>query len=120
MLSNENVETAVPEMDSVKIINTKAAEDPEPVETAELVEEIRKALIYCGPSLPKGILTQYLTYRGGYPKYLEPHIAKCPAISRLFVLPEKLTSTIAAINRTGTSENVWKNEILDYIKGGIK
>jgi hypothetical protein len=109
---------AVEEIDAVEA--SEAVGDTELKDATESKETERQALIYCGPSIPKGILTQYTTYRGGFPKYLKPHIEKCPAIGRLFISPGELNSTVDAVNRAGTAENVWKNEVLDYIKGGIK
>jgi len=77
-------------------------------------------LIYCGPTLPKGLLLQYTTYRGGLSKHLEPHIKNCPAIRRLFVAPTNLNSAIRAIQIAGTPESVWYKQISEYTKGGVK
>ena len=76
------------------------------------------ALIYCGPSLPRGILLQYTTYRGGLPKFIQAHVEKCPAVGRLFVSPAKLDVTRRAAAKAGTAESVWYKEILKYIQGG--
>ena len=76
------------------------------------------ALIYCGPSLPRGILLQYTTYRGELPAFIQAEIGKCQAIGRLFVSPAKLDDTRRASAKAGTAENVWYREILKYIQGG--
>jgi len=81
------------------------------------------SLIYCGPSLLRGILYQYHVSRGGLPKHLEAYFEKCPAIKRLFVPVEKLNSTVQAIKRPGTAESVWYKQVLQYIQdiqGGAK
>lgn len=92
-----------------------------------LVEEVEEtisapekptALVYCGPTLPRGILLQYTTYRGGLPKFVQAHVEKCPAIGRLFVAPNKLDVTRRAAAKAGTAESVWYKEILKYIQGG--
>lgn len=85
-------------------------------------EQISKStqLIYCGPNLTRGILTQYTVFRGGLPKHLDQHIADCSAIKRLFVAPELLTRTDQAVKTTGTPQNVWFKEIQAYIQGGAK
>lgn len=75
-------------------------------------------LIYCGPNLPKGILSQFTVYRGGLPKHLEPHFGKCPALKRLFVPVEDLNKTLQAIQKPGTAESVWYKQVLEY--GGAK
>lgn len=81
----------------------------------------RAQLIYCGPNLQGGILTQYTVFRGnGLPKHLDQHIADCPAISRLFVSPDLLNKTNQAIHTTGTPQNVWFKEIQAYVQGGAK
>ncbi|TEB13365.1 hypothetical protein [Pelotomaculum propionicicum] len=97
----------------------EASETPAP-EVQQAPATKPAPFIYCGPTLPKGLLLQYTTYRGGLPNHLEPHIEKCPAIGRLFVAPTQLDSTIQAIKKAGTPESVWYKQILDYIKGGVK
>lgn len=79
-----------------------------------------ETLIYCGPNLPQGQLNQFTAYRGGVPKHLEKHIEKCPAIRRLFVLPDRLNQVLQAIKTAGTPENVWFKEVETYIRGGMK
>ncbi|ABO49745.1 hypothetical protein Dred_1211 [Desulforamulus reducens MI-1] len=79
-----------------------------------------KALIYCGPNLAKGALAQYAIFKGGFPKHLDQHFEKCPAIKRLFVEPVKLDSTVVAINKPGTPQSVWFKQISDYVRGGGK
>lgn len=85
-----------------------------------LVDEKPMQLIYCGPSLPRGILNQFTVYRGGLPKHLEPHFEKCPAIKRLFVPVENLNETLRAVKKPGTAESVWFRQALEYIQGGAK
>lgn len=78
-------------------------------------------LIYCGPNLQRGVLTQYTVFRGdGLPKHLDQHITNCPAIRRLFVAPDLLTKTNQAISNKGTPQNVWFKEIQAYVQGGVK
>jgi hypothetical protein len=74
--------------------------------------------IYCGPSLPRGELNQYATFRGGIPGHVESLTKKCPAISRLIVPVSALEETRRAVAQAGSAENVWYNEVMNYIKGG--
>ncbi|KUO72711.1 MAG: hypothetical protein APF81_08525 [Desulfosporosinus sp. BRH_c37] len=81
----------------------------------------RTQLIYCGPNLQGGILTQYTVFRGdSLPKHLDQHIADCPSIRRLFVPPDLLNKTNRAVNTTGTPQNLWFKEIQVYAQGGAK
>jgi hypothetical protein len=91
-------------------------QEPENTEQTPVIKPGQ--LIYCGPNLPRGILSRFTVYKGGIPKHLDQHIEKCPAIRRLFVAPEKLNSTIQNINKAGTPESVWAGEILAYIQRG--
>lgn len=77
-------------------------------------------LVYCGPNLPRGILSQFTTYRGNLPKHLEEHFEKCPALARLFVPPESLSSTLDSIKKPGTAESVWFSQVREYFQGGAK
>ena len=77
-------------------------------------------LIYCGPTMPRGLLAQYTVYRGGLPGHLDKHLEACPAIKRLFVPTNKLNETMQAIEKQGSAENVWFKQVLEYFKGGVK
>jgi len=80
-----------------------------------------RPLIYCGPNLPKGVLLQFTTFKGGgMPKHLEKHVEACPAIKRLCVPVPDMTSTMDAIGKKGTAENVWFVQVQEYIEGGGK
>ncbi|SDD89670.1 hypothetical protein [Sporomusa acidovorans] len=77
--------------------------------------------IYCGPSLPGGLLQQYTIYKGGIPVHLSDAIEKCPAIKALFVAPAKLQAVTAAIQSAGTLENLRYKEIQKFLQeGGLK
>jgi hypothetical protein len=77
-------------------------------------------LIYCGPTLPRGILNQHTVYRGGLPRHLGRHFEACPSIKRLFVSAENMAKTMQAIKRQGSAESVWFEQVLDYFRGGAK
>lgn len=77
-------------------------------------------LIYCGPSLPGGLLRQYATYKGGMPEHVQPVIEKCPSIKSLFVRPADLAAAQAAIAVSGSLENLQYQAVIDFIsKGGL-
>ena len=78
-------------------------------------------LIYCGPSLPGGLLQRHTIYKGGLPEHLKSVIEKCPSIKALFVPASKLASVNAAIGSPGTLENLQYREITEFVrKGGLK
>ena len=77
--------------------------------------------IYCGPSLPGGLLQRYTIFKGGMPGHLNDVIGKCPAIKSMFVPPARLQAVTAAIQATGSLENLQYKEIQKFIwKGGLK
>ncbi|MGF9822624.1 hypothetical protein ABE430_08895 [Brevibacillus agri] len=83
-------------------------------------KEEAKALIYCGPALPNGILSRFAVYRGGIPKHLDEHLKKCPSLEQLFVPVDSLSSTLLAIETMGTAEHALYQEVQAYVKGGAR
>lgn len=78
-------------------------------------------LIYCGPSLPGGLLQQHTIYKGGIPEHLSDIIVKCPGIKSLFVPYVKLQQVTTAIQSPGSLENLRYREIQKFIQeGGLK
>lgn len=84
---------------------------------SEIQSKNQKAnvLIYCGPSLNRGILQQYSVFKNGFPKHLEEHFNKCPAIKELFVSPDKLALIKTNMQKQGTRENLLFNQVLAYV-----
>ncbi|MCM0759606.1 hypothetical protein M7775_13690 [Sporomusa sphaeroides DSM 2875] len=78
-------------------------------------------LIYCGPSLPGGLLQRHTIYKGGIPEHLKDVVEKCPGIKSLFVPPAKLQAVTTAIQSSGSLENLRYKEIQKFIQeGGLK
>lgn len=78
-------------------------------------------LIYCGPSLPGGMLQQHTIYKGDISKHLDAAIEKCPAIRSLFVPVAKLAAVTTAIQSAGALENLRYREVQKFIQeGGLK
>lgn len=82
--------------------------------------EEAKSLIYCGPNLPNGILSQFTVYRGEIPNHLDEHMKKCPSLEKLFVPVEALSTTLLAIETKGSAENALYQEVQAYVKGGAR
>lgn len=77
--------------------------------------------IYCGPSLPGGLLLQHTIFKGGIPEHIKPVMEKCPAVKSLMVTPAKLQAVSSAIKMSGSLENLRYKEILNFIEeGGLK
>lgn len=77
--------------------------------------------IYCGPSLPGGLLQQHTIYKGGVPGHLADIIGQCPAIKSLFIPPAKLAAVSEAIRSPGSLENLRYRDIQKFIQeGGMK
>lgn len=91
------------------------------IEEARLNEEEAASapqhVVYCGASLPSGILNQHAVFTNGYPKHLEKHMVACPAIKKLFVPVEKFAATLAAIKEKGTPENIFFEQTKNYRPG---
>lgn len=78
-------------------------------------------LIYCGPSLPGGLLQQHTIYKGGIPGHLDEVISKCPGIKSLFVPSTNFAKIQNSIKSPGSLENLRYKEVLEFIsKGGLK
>lgn len=61
-------------------------------------------VIYVGPSLPNGLLTQYALFLGGTPEYLTDFLEKHEAVRELIVPVSELSSVQQAIATRGTHE----------------
>lgn len=109
--------------DEAKTVTPGAIKSQKKIKTTEAQkapEAKPVSLIYCGPSLPRGILNQFTVYRGGLPKHLDKHFEGCPALKRLFVPVGNLTQTMQAIQKQGSAESVWAAQVLEHFKGGAK
>jgi hypothetical protein len=105
---------------SVETVVEEAADQPEQVD--QPVEEVQNTgpLIYCGPSLPGGLLRQHTVYRNGLPNHLEEHFKKCPALRQLFVPVEKLSAVMQALQIAATPESIFYTEVQKHFSGGVK
>ncbi|OBZ08254.1 hypothetical protein A7975_27375 [Bacillus sp. FJAT-26390] len=71
-------------------------------EKTEPVEQ----LIYIGPNLPGGRLSQYTVFRGGLPVYLSDLLEQQPSIKELIVPVAETAATQAKTNMSGTPEYI--------------
>jgi hypothetical protein len=77
-------------------------------------------LIYCGPNFPGGAIQSFTAFKGGLPGYVNDLAQKCPAIKKLCVPITNFNKTRQAINISGTPENRFYKQILDFVnKGGV-
>ncbi|AKL95014.1 hypothetical protein CACET_c15650 [Clostridium aceticum] len=74
-------------------------------------------VMYCGASLPNGILQQYTIFKKGFPKHVKQHMEKCPALRSMMVSPENIADVRKNIEILGTRENKLFKETVEYAKG---
>jgi hypothetical protein len=77
-------------------------------------------LIYCGPNISGGALSQYTVYKGDLPAHLSALFEKCPAVKTLCVPVSNLATTQKAVAVTGSAEHIAYNRILEYLRKGGK
>lgn len=87
-------------------------------QTVKSAAEKEQSLIYCGPNLPKGVLNQFTVYRGGIPRHIDSYVEECPAIKRLFVPVDDMSSFMTKAAEPGTSEHVWFSQVKSHFYGG--
>jgi len=61
-----------------------------------------QTLIYVGPNLQGGVLSQYTTFRGGLPEHIEALKEKYEGFDKLFVEPAALTAFEQKVKQVGT------------------
>ncbi|KZL88712.1 hypothetical protein [Clostridium magnum] len=111
-MSEENTqETKVEEIETVNV-----EQEESKIEETRETEKIN-TLIYCGPSLPNGVLQQYSMFKNGLPEYLNDQFKACPAIKELFVSTTKLNATRQNMEIQGTRENTLLKKIMEYTRG---
>ncbi|WP_438770049.1 hypothetical protein [Brevibacillus sp. JB24b] len=83
------------------------AEKKETIKTSKQKKEIdsMEQLIYIGPNIPGGRLTQNTVFLGGIPEHLTDLQEKHPELSDLFVPVTQFIEAQAQIKRPGTAEH---------------
>lgn len=89
--TTKNAQTVDPKSTTKKVKHTKAKPQP---------------MIYVGPSLERGALTQYKVFSGGLPETLEELKEKYPQLTDLIVPVADLSYTQKRIATPGTFEQV--------------
>lgn len=82
---------------------------------AKKTEEVKKTLIYLGPSVGN-ILTTNSVFSEGMPENVKGLFEKCPAIEKLFCEPKKMNEYKDAIHDSGSIINMNYRKILLYLK----
>jgi len=78
----------------------------------------KDTLIYCGPSLPNGLLSRFVVFRGGLPTHLDKYLTACPALTKLFVPLEAFADTQKALETVGSAESYLFEEVKKHFYGG--
>lgn len=72
----------------------------------------KNPLIYVGPTV-KG-LARFSAFIGGYPKIHETHKEKCPAFTKMFIEPAKLTEFKKKLNNPNSAETAFYKNVEKY------
>lgn len=86
--------------------NTTAAAPKAPKSSKASKLTTPEQLIYVGPNLPGGRLTQYTVFRGSVPAYLVDLIEKHAEITDLIVPVKSLVDAQSKSKQVGTIENI--------------
>jgi hypothetical protein len=78
------------------------------------------SFIYVGPSIPGGALIRFTVFRGGKPSHLQQLFADCQAVEKLLVPVQKLSESLAQLNKTGTPQHTWYGQVVEFIQKGAK
>ena len=82
---------------------------------AKKTEEVKKTLIYLGPSVGN-ILVANSVFSEGIPENVKELFENCPAIEKLFCEPSKINEYKNAINDIGSLINLNYRKVLLYLK----
>jgi len=83
-----------------------------PKSKAPAKPQLSETLIYIGPSLSRGRLAQYTTFRGGLPERVEALKEEYPKLGRLIVPVSQLSEAKARAATVGTAEQTAVQEIM--------
>jgi len=75
-------------------------------------------LIYCGPSLPNGMLNRYSVYKNGIPIHLKSVYEKSEALRGLLVSVSKFSNVEKKLGELGSEERRLFQKIEEEIKRG--
>lgn len=113
----EVVETVEKEQTNVVTkVAAEAVENTAP-ETVAVSKEVEKKNVYIGPTIPKTNLFQYTILTKGLPNDAQKHAEACPAIGKLVVPYAELAEARQTLEKAGTPENMFYEQVLDYLKG---
>ncbi|WP_404427303.1 hypothetical protein LG296_01665 [Ureibacillus chungkukjangi] len=79
-----------------------------------------ETVIYCGPTLNNGELSQYAVFQGELPQRVNKHIKAELAVGELLIPVKDLAVVKSKIQQKGTREHLLFERALKYAKGGNK
>lgn len=85
----------------------------------EVKEKQKDSYIYCGPNLGMK-LPSFTILIGNNPKILEKELKECKSIEKLIVPVKEFPKIKENILISGTKENIYYRDILEYLKGSDK
>lgn len=91
--------------------------------TAEQVAKVLpkpQPLIYCGPTLNNGELSQYAVFQGELPDHVKKHVKAELVIGELIIPVKDLAAVKNKIQQKGSREYLMFEKALKYARGGSK
>ncbi len=71
-------------------------------------------VIYCGPSLPGGVLFQHAVFLNGVPDHID--LEKYPTIEKLFIPVSQLNEFEQRLSQTGSAEQAFFHAVKEEMK----
>ena len=71
----------------------------------------KTAMVYVGPSLPKGVLNQFTVFRGEFPPHIVTLMGKSESLKNLMVPVSKLSQARKEIMTKGSLLNLYASKV---------
>lgn len=79
-----------------------------------------KTLIYCGPTINNGEISQYAVFQGNLPEHVKKHLEAEAAVKELLIPVQDFVAVKNRIYQKGTREQLLFEKALNYANGGNK
>jgi hypothetical protein len=92
-------------------------------DAAELVQDVvvkPEPLVYFGPTLPNGKLSQFTVFRGGLPRHVDELVKSLPVLQLLFVHPSKLNLSRVKLADSSSPEWASFQEVKAHFNKGVR
>lgn len=80
------------------------------------ISKNKAARVYVGPSLPKGVLTQFTVFRGEFPPHIAALMGKSESLKHLMVPVAKLSQARKEVMTSGSLLNLYASKVRKEIE----